>query len=83
MSEEPPRRDGPSAEVPGYIETAVDSLFSIARLWASHGLNVGKTTLDAAAETLKKGSETLAQFSERVEHGRDGAPAADTDDAES
>lgn len=47
-------------------DRAVRSLFQVGRLWASHGLEMGRMTLRTAAKTLESTAETLEDLSQRV-----------------
>ena len=48
------------------VERAVENLVSIARLWTTQGLEVGRSALIASAESLKLVAETLADAKARV-----------------
>lgn len=49
------------------ISNAVDNLFAVGRIWATHGLNIGRAALDTTAETLKVTASTLQSLADRIE----------------
>ncbi len=52
-------------------EEAVGALFTVGRLWASHGLNLARLALETSAKTLETTADALGDASERI--GRDEA----------
>ncbi len=46
---------------------AFDNLLSIGRLWAAHGLGIGRSALRASARTLEMTAETLSELESRFE----------------
>jgi len=46
---------------------ALDNLVSVGRLWAAHGLSIGRSALKASARTLEMTAETLAEIETRFE----------------
>ena len=44
---------------------ALGDLFGVGRLWAVHGLTVGRSTLDASASTLRITADLLGDLAER------------------
>lgn len=59
-----------SAEIAETVERAIDTLFDIGRLWASHGLSVGRGALETSAQTLRTTAELLGELSEKVSDPR-------------
>lgn len=47
-------------------EKAVDTLFGLGRLWATHGLTIGRAALETSATTLRMTSELLGQISDNL-----------------
>lgn len=58
---------GPITEASARAATA---LFGIGRLWAAHGLGVGRSALAASAQTLRATSELLGDLAEAFEEPR-------------
>lgn len=48
-------------------EKLVHGLFDVGRLWAAHGLNVGRSALETTATTLRTTAEILGDLSQRFE----------------
>jgi len=46
---------------------AIENLASVGRLWAAHGLSIGRSALRASARTLEMTAETLAELEARFE----------------
>ncbi|MCB9591354.1 MAG: hypothetical protein H6719_01370 [Sandaracinaceae bacterium] len=46
---------------------AASTLFGIGRMWAAHGLGVGRSALSASAKTLRATSELLGDLAEAFE----------------
>lgn len=46
----------------------MDNLQDVGRTWATHGLTVGKSALEAGAETLKNTADFLDTMSDRLAH---------------
>ena len=57
-------------------EKSVGALIDIGRIWAAHGLGIGKRALLTSAETLRITAQTLADISEHVAKKDDDAPKA-------
>ena len=55
---------------------AASTLFGIGRLWAAHGLGVGRSALAASARTLAATSELLGELASAFEEERRGASEA-------
>lgn len=51
--------------VAGAAEKLVEGLFGIGRLWAAHGLNVGRSALETTATTLRTTADLLGDVSRR------------------
>jgi hypothetical protein len=51
-------RDSAAAKV-------VESLIGIGRVWAAHGLRIGRSSLEASATTLKSTARLLGDLSDR------------------
>lgn len=58
------RRDNELSEV---AVKAAGALLSVGRLWAAHGLGVGRSALEASAQTLRATADLLGDISERFE----------------
>lgn len=58
--------DAPSAKAQEAADRIVDSALTIGRLWAKHGLTLGKLALETSATTLKTTAELLAAVSDAV-----------------
>jgi hypothetical protein len=52
------------------IQKAAGTLLDVTKLWAIHGLNVGKQVLETSAKSLSMTAEVVDGFKQRV----DGAP---------
>lgn len=63
-------------ETEAVLTTAVDNLLAVGRMWATHGLNIGRAALDTTAETLKVTATTLQTLAERIEAESEGDKAA-------
>lgn len=48
-------------------EKLVSTLFGVGRLWAAHGLGVGRSALEASAQTLRATAEVLGEVSSKLE----------------
>ena len=46
---------------------AASTLLGVGRLWAAHGLGVGRSALEASAQTLRATAELLGEISDRFE----------------
>ncbi len=57
-------------------EKAVKGLFDVGRLWAAHGLNVGRSALQASASTLRTTADVLGEIARRFEAKGDERDAA-------
>jgi hypothetical protein len=49
------------------VERAVENLVEIARMWTSHGLEMGRSALVSSAESLRLVAATLADAKARVD----------------
>lgn len=49
------------------VTHAVDNLVRIGRIWASHGIGIGRSALAASAETLRLASQTLDELKGRID----------------
>lgn len=69
MTEE--RTRGGTAEQPtdraAQLDQALRSLVDVGRVWASHGLQVGRSALETSAKTLNLTAEALADLAERFD----------------
>ncbi len=61
------RTDEALEEATTAAEGAVGALFTVGRLWASHGLSVARLALERSAKTLEATAETLGDASRRIE----------------
>ncbi len=52
-------------------ETVVDTLFDVGETWASHGLKMAESALNASARTLTSVSKLLGNLSEQLKHERE------------
>ncbi len=66
LTETNPEIDEPS-ELESASAKAVSTLFGIGRLWAAHGLGVGRSALDASAATLRSAAELLGDIGDRFD----------------
>lgn len=48
------------------VERAVENVLTIGRIWANHGLSIGRSALAASAESLKLAIETLDDVKSRL-----------------
>lgn len=64
-------------ELHGPTAKAVTTLFDVGRLWAAHGLGIGRSALDASAQTLRATAELLGELKGTFEK-----PAAEVEDEE-
>ncbi len=53
--------------IPEAAEKLVTALFDVGRLWAAHGLSVGRSALEASAQTLRTTAEILREVSSKLE----------------
>lgn len=51
----------------GDLERSIDALIAIGRMWASHGLRMGKSALQTSARTLDVTAQTLTELADRFE----------------
>lgn len=49
------------------IQKAASTLVDVTKLWASHGLNVGKQVLETSAKSLSMTAEVVDGFKQRVD----------------
>jgi len=54
------------AELEQQLKNAVDGVMEVSKLWARHGLEVGRTALETSAGTLRTAAETLKQVADRI-----------------
>jgi head-tail adaptor len=47
------------------LAKAVEGLFDVGKLWAAHGLRVGRSTLETSAQTLRATAGLLGELSDR------------------
>ncbi|HJL19739.1 MAG TPA: hypothetical protein RMH99_29015 [Sandaracinaceae bacterium LLY-WYZ-13_1] len=90
MSHEPdptPRDDRPDgeraarrAEIEDAVERTVSALVDVGRLWAAHGLNVGRSALETSALTLRTTADLLGSLSERFAEEERAAERDERDD---
>lgn len=59
-------------EIEQQIKGALDSVMEVSKLWARHGLEIGRTALETSAGTLRTAAETLKQVADRL--GNAGKP---------
>jgi hypothetical protein len=57
-------RDVRDHELVETVGRAVETLFDVGRLWASHGLGVGRSALETSALTLRKTASLLGELSD-------------------
>ncbi len=48
-------------------EKALHGLIEVGRLWAAHGLNVGRAALDTSAQTLRVTSSLLGELGDALD----------------
>ena len=58
-------------ETQASLERAMGNLLEVGRLWASHGLSIGRAALETSAETLRVTADTLADFHEKLDEKGD------------
>ena len=63
MSEE--QTDPREKEIEANVDRALRGLLDVGRLWASHGLSVGRSALETSAHTLRTTAELLGDLSDR------------------
>ena len=68
------KTDEPS-ELESASAKAISTLFGIGRLWAAHGLGVGRSALDATAVTLRSAAELLGDLGDRFDPEDEPEPA--------
>jgi hypothetical protein len=66
------------SELADGVERVVSTLFDVGRLWASHGLSVGRSALETSAVTLRTTADLLGELSDRFR--RDEAPEEPADE---
>ncbi|MBN1774766.1 MAG: hypothetical protein JXB32_26140 [Deltaproteobacteria bacterium] len=66
MSEEKKSPIPNAAELEQQLKGAVDGVMEVSRLWARHGLEIGRTALETSAGTLRTAAETLKQVADRL-----------------
>jgi hypothetical protein len=49
------------------VTDAVDSIRTVGKMWVAHGLNVGRSALDLAAETLRVTADRLGDISAKID----------------
>lgn len=49
----------------GAVTKTVSTLFDVGKLWAAHGLSIGRSALETSAATLKTTAGLLGDLSER------------------
>ncbi len=61
------QHDQEPSEAPGQdIQELLNDLFKVGKLWASHGLTIGKQSLHHSARTLELTAATLGAISKRL-----------------
>jgi hypothetical protein len=60
--------DARDQEISENVDRALKSFVDIGRLWASHGLSVGRSALETSAHTLRTTAELLGDISEKLAH---------------
>ena len=58
---------GVQRETDYVVEEAVGAFARIGLLWARHGIGIGRSALEASAQTLRTTAEVLRAVSERLE----------------
>jgi len=58
------------------VHELVDDLFNVGKAWASHGLNIGKASLQQSAKTLELTAAALETLAKRLT-----TESEETDDA--
>ena len=58
-------KDPRDQEITENVERTLRSVADIGRLWASHGLSVGRSALETSAHTLRTTAELLGDLSEK------------------
>ncbi len=61
------RTQGVQPETDYVVEQAVGAFARIGLLWARHGIGIGRSALEASAQTLRTTAEVLRAVSERLE----------------
>jgi len=60
------KTEGRVGEIEKSVEKITRSAIDIGKLWAVHGLEIGRGALRASAETLRVTSDLLGQIAEKV-----------------
>ena len=60
-----PKNESREQEITESLDRALRGLLGIGRLWASHGLAVGRSALETSAQTLRTTAEMLGDISDR------------------
>jgi hypothetical protein len=60
-----------SADAPTTVEPLARTLVDVGRLWAAHGLGIGRAALETTATTLRTTASLLGVLAARVEPPRD------------
>jgi hypothetical protein len=66
MSETSQAKQEPNEAKGNEIHQLVNDLFEVGKLWASHGLNIGKQSLHHSARSLELTAATLGAISRRL-----------------
>jgi len=53
------------------LDEALDEMIDVGRLWARHGLEVGRSALETSARTLDRTARALSTLSDRIGDDRD------------
>jgi hypothetical protein len=64
--------DTREARIAEAAEKLVHGLFGVGKLWAAHGLNVGRSALETTATTLRTTAALLGDISQRFEPSEGG-----------
>lgn len=60
-------KDDESGSIADAAEKLATTFVGIGRLWAAHGLSVGRSALQASAETLRATAAVLGEVSSRLD----------------
>lgn len=61
-----------ASDVAETVERTASTLLAIGRLWASHGLGVGRSALETSAATLRTTANLLGELSDKFRPDEDG-----------
>jgi hypothetical protein len=83
MSETSQAEQEPNEAKGNEIHQLVNDLFEVGKLWASHGLNIGKQSLHHSARSLELTAATLGVISRRLSSDAVSSDAVASDAASS